>query len=182
MHEERDRTPTAWQSRLLEALRGDVGEEGPEASAADVGAARTEVLAFELAGEVYGVDIRDLAEILLPRPTTPLPRTPAFIDGVLSLRGTVLPVIHLAQRLGLPPGESTRASRIVVLRDGEGCVGFRVDRVLGVVRFTAREVQASDYAAAVDPRFLRGIGYDRNERLVAVLSAEPLCDFDLEET
>ncbi|HSH69561.1 MAG TPA: chemotaxis protein CheW, partial [Deferrisomatales bacterium] len=79
------------------------------------------------------------------------------------------------------PGEPSRASRIVVLRDGEGCVGFRVDRVLGVVRFTDREVQASDYAAAVDPRFLRGIGYDRRERLVAVLRAEQLCDFDLEE-
>lgn len=182
MHGDRHRKPTAWQSSLLEALRGDVGEEGTEPAGGADGAGRTEILAFELAGEAYGVDIRDLAEILLPRPATPLPRTPAFVDGVLTLRGTVLPVIHLARRLGLPPGELTRAARIVVLRDGEGCMGFRVDRVLGVVRFTDREVQASDYAAAVDPRFLRGIGYDRHERLVAVLSAEPLCNFALEET
>jgi purine-binding chemotaxis protein CheW len=156
-----------------------VGEEATESPGVDAGTRRTEVLAFELAGAAYGVDIRDLAEILLPRPATPLPRTPGFIDGVLTLRGTVLVVIHLARRLGLPTGDPTRASRIVVLRDGEGCVGFRVDRVLGVVRFSDREVQASDYAAAVDPRFLRGIGYDRRDHLVAVLSAEQLCDFEL---
>lgn len=172
---------TAWQNRLLETLRGDVGEDATEAAAAPVAADRTEVLAFELAGELFGIDICALAEILLPRPATPLPRTPAFIDGVLTLRGTVLPVIHLALWLGLPVGKPTRESRIVVLRDGEECVGFRVDRVQGVVRFADRAVQTSDFAVAVDPRFLRGIGYDRSDRLVAVLDAAQLCDFDLED-
>jgi purine-binding chemotaxis protein CheW len=171
----------AWQSRLIEALRGDLGEEPGESAAEETASGRTEVLAFELAGELYGVDIRELAEILLPRATTPLPRTPAFVDGVLTLRGTVLPVIDLAHRLGLPRSDPTRAARIVVLRDGEEFVGFRVDQVRGVVRFNDREVESSDYATAVDPRFLRGIGYDRQDRLVAVLDARQLCEFTLEE-
>ena len=171
----------AWQSRLLEALREDVGEAEDQAAESEETAHRVEVLAFEVAGELFGVDIREMSEILLPRPTTPLPRTPAFIVGVLTLRGTVLPVIDLARRLGLPERDRTRTARIVVLRDGDECLGFLVDQVRGVVRFTDREVESSDYAAAVDPRFLKGIGYDREDNLVGMLASQSLCDFTLEE-
>ena len=181
MDGQRSRDLEAWQSRLLEALREDVGEAEAQAAESEEIAHRVEVLAFEVAGEVFGVDIREMAEILLPRRTTPLPRTPAFIVGVLTLRGTVLPVIDLALRLGLPQRDRTRTARIVVLRDGDECLGFLVDRVRGVVRFSDREVEESGYATAVDPRFLKGIGYDREDNLVAVLTSQALCDFTLEE-
>ena len=181
MKGERSRDLGAWQSRLLEELRRDLGEPEPEAAEVARDSERTEILAFELAAEVYGVKIGALAEILLTRPATPLPRTPRFVKGVLTLRGAVVPVIDLALRLGLPRSEPTRTSRIVVLRDGEEYLGFGVDRVLGVVRFTDREVETSDFAAAVDPRFLEGIGYDRSDTLIAVLNSERLCEFGLEE-
>ncbi len=167
----------AWRLRLLEALRhdgaGDAEDrrEGPRADA------RTEVLAVETAGETYGLEIGAAAEILLMRPITPVPRTPPFVLGIASLRGTVIPVLDLALRLGLTPGPGARANRIVVVRDGDERVGFRVDRVRGVVRVSPEPDQAGDYAQSVDPRFLQGIGYDREGSLVALLSAGALCDF-----
>ncbi|GAB4260214.1 MAG: chemotaxis protein CheW [Deferrisomatales bacterium] len=170
-----------WRRALLEALREDVGR-GPEPGERPAPPpALREVLTFDLSGETYGLDLGDVGEILLPRPLTPLPRTPGFVLGVASLRGTVLPVLDLAQRLGLPPsGEPTRRSRILVVRDGEERLGFRVDRVRGVARFSDGELEACGVAASVDPHFLKGIGYDGTGTLVALLDAESLCEFELE--
>jgi purine-binding chemotaxis protein CheW len=128
------------------------------------------------------VEITEVGEIVLPRAIAPLPRTPSYIRGVASLRGTVLPVVDLARRLGLSPTERGRSPRILVLRDGDERVGFWVDRVSGVVRFTPGDVETTELASAVDSRFLKGIGYDRKGNLVAVLSGEKLCDFSLEDT
>ncbi|MHB8763865.1 MAG: chemotaxis protein CheW [Deferrisomatales bacterium] len=167
-----------WRHDLVAALRADADE--PEASPAAPAAGRLELLALELGTETYGVGIRDVAEILLPRAVTPVPRAPAFVLGVMSLRGSVLPVVDLGARLGLAPTADGRGSRVVVLRDGAERLGFRVDRVRGVIRFGGGEVQATEFGAAVDPVFLRGVGYDRGGTLVAVLSAPALCEFDLE--
>jgi purine-binding chemotaxis protein CheW len=171
----------SWHDRVFAVLRGDLGAEDSGPVAPGAAAARLEVLSFEVGGETYGVNISEVAEILMPRPVTPLPRTPDFVRGVVSLRGAVLPLLDLSRRLGLPLGEARRESRIVVLKDGDERVGFWVDRVAGVVRFANDGVQPSDFASAVDPRYLRGIGYDRRGTLVAVLRPETLCDFVLEE-
>lgn len=167
----------SWRAELLETLRDDAGSRPAKARAATSPANRFDVLAFGLGSETYAVSIDDVTEILLPKPITPLPRAPSFVRGVLSLRGMVLPVIDLAQRLGVPQGEPTRASRILVLRDGEENMGFWVDAVTGVVRFSQGDVGTTDFASSVDPRFLAGIGYDRRGTLVAVLRPDALSDF-----
>jgi purine-binding chemotaxis protein CheW len=171
----------AWREELVAALRGDAGEPEPSPAPAAATPTKLEVLAFELNGEIYAVDIQEVAEILLARTPTPVPRAPPFVLGVVTLRGSVLPVIELGQRLGLPPSESSKRARIVVLRDGEERMGFWVGRVRGVIRFSPDEVEATGFASAVDPRFLKGIGYDRGGNLVAVLLGERLCDFSLED-
>jgi purine-binding chemotaxis protein CheW len=170
---------TAWRASLLAILSDDAGSREGAAEKAPPAVPRVEVLAFDLRRETYGIDIGDVAEILLPRSVTPLPRAPAFVKGVVSLRGTVLPVVDLARRLGMPPGEQTRSSRILVLRDGEERMGFWVDRVSGVIRFREGDVGTTDFASAVDSHFLKGIGYDRRGTLVAVLRPEALCEFRL---
>lgn len=170
-----------WRQSLLEVLRQDassLGDDGPVAVAAGL---KLEVLVFAVGGERYGLDIREVAEILLPRPVTPLPRVPCFVVGVASLRGSVLPVLDLGQRLGIEIPAPDQGERIVVVRDGEGRIGFRVDGVFGVVRFGAQEIETGSAASTVDPRFLKGIVYDREGNLVALLSAEDLCAFELGE-
>ncbi|MBI5015232.1 MAG: purine-binding chemotaxis protein CheW [Deltaproteobacteria bacterium] len=172
----------AWQRRLLDVLQGDLAAGGAPTDAPARPVVRREVLVFDLGGESFGIDIEAIAEILLPRPVTPLPRVPRFVLGVVSLRGTVLPVLDLCRRLGVTAADTARSSRILVLRDGDESVGFWVERVRGVVRFAAGELEPTEFSSAVDPRFLEGIGYDRRGALVAVLRAEALVDFRLEET
>ncbi len=168
---------SGWRTRLLEALRVDRGpdESGSWRPEADDG--RIEVLAFGLGGETYGIEIGRVAEILLPRPVTPLPRAPSFVKGIASLRGSVLPVLDLSSWLGVPSSHAGRVNRILVVREGDGAVGFWVERVKGVVRFQAIEVNGGEYAAAVDPRYIQGIGYEADGTLVALLDADALCAF-----
>lgn len=169
-----------WRQELLETLRADAADAAGEGGGRrPVGSGRLEALAFEVAGETYALPLEAVTEIVLPRPVTPLPRTPAFVLGVMSLRGAVVPVLELALRLGLPGGESSRGTRILVLKDGEERMGCRIDRVQGVVRFSREELEKPCVAAAVDPRFLAGLGYDRLGNLVALLDGERLCDFEL---
>ncbi|MBI5440893.1 MAG: purine-binding chemotaxis protein CheW [Deltaproteobacteria bacterium] len=167
-----------WRLSVLDTLREDAGAKEdsiPEAAPLE----RLEVLAFAVGSETYGVRIEEVSEILLPRPVTALPGAPAFVRGLVSLRGTMLPVIDMAARLRLSESQPLRTSRIVVLRDGEERMGFWVDRVMGVIRFAGDEVESTEFAASVDSEFLRGIGYDRKGTLVAVLSGARLCDFAL---
>jgi len=173
-----------WRRELLEALRSDAASAG----AADVTrpqgqADRLEALTFRLGAETYALEIEAVTEIVLPRPVTPLPRAPGFVRGVASLRGAVLPVVDLARRLGLPGGDDEgRHSRILVLRDGEERMGFWTGQVLGVARFTRTELENAAFATALDPRFLEGLGYDRAGSLFALLNAERLCEFELDES
>lgn len=169
-----------WRSGVLEALREDTGvvEDTGELTSHPE---RLEVLTFSLGSETYGIRIDEVSEILLPRPVTPLPGAPPFVRGLVSLRGTVLPVIDMAARLDLQGSEPRRAARILVLRDGDERMGFWVDRVVGVVRFAGDEIENTDFAASVDTEYLQGIGYDRKGALVAVLSGSKLCDFTLED-
>jgi len=170
-----------WSTRLLEFLRSDVVWEREEEASPVLPEVekRIELLAFEINNEVYALNIEDVAEILLPKQITALPRTPEFILGVLTLRGAVLPVVCLAKRLGQPAGEKKRSSRIIVVRDGEERLGFWVDCVRGVVRFLEGQMETSEFASSVDSVFLQRIGYDVSGNLVIVLSSKGLCDFVL---
>ncbi len=167
----------AWRRELVRALGEDAAEAERPVPAP---VARAELLTFELGDEVYGIDIQAVVEILTPRPITPLPRAPSFVAGVAGLRGAVIPVLDMAARLGVGEGAPGRGMHIVVLRDEDEAMGFRVDRVRGVVRLGGDEVRPHDLRGAVDPVFLTGVGYDRTGTLIAVLSADALCRFEVE--
>lgn len=173
----------AWRRSLLEILRSESdGGRGLTPPPSPAATQRLAVVGFELGSETYGVEIGEVAEVLLPRALTPLPRTPAYIRGVLTLRGMVLPVLDLAGRLGVTSEQGGGGGgRILVLRDGDERLGFWVDRVCGVLRFTPSEVETTGLASPVERRFLKGIGYGPNGSVVGMLSTERLCQFDLEE-
>ncbi len=103
--------------------------------------ATIELLTFRLADQEYSLDIMSVREIRGWTRTTPLPHAPSFMKGVINLRGTVLPVMDLAERLGLPPREQTDRNVIIVVKHGEIMTGLLVDAVSDIIALTSADLQ-----------------------------------------
>ena len=117
-----------------------------------------QVVVLDLGGEAYGIEIGRVEEIIRMQPITRIPNGPAFIEGVTSLRGRVIPVLDLRKRFGLPVSEPTRRSRIVVGELGEHTVGLVVDGVSEVLALPAGAVEPpSTLVMSGDSAFLRGV-------------------------
>ena len=128
-----------------------------------------QLVVFQLDAEFYGVDIARVHEIIRLQTVTRVPRTPAFVEGVINLRGKVIPVIDLRKRFGLPSAEHTRASRIVVVETGDQVVGIIVDGVSEVLRVSESIVEPpSPVVAGIESEYIHGIA-KLPERLVILL-------------
>jgi purine-binding chemotaxis protein CheW len=102
---------------------------------------RAECLAFRVGDEEYALEIGHLREIIFPPPITQVPRAPANVVGVLALRGSMVTVVDLRQRLGFPDIPLTVRSRILVVHHDGELFGLVVDGVSEVVRFVPTAVE-----------------------------------------
>src|SRR3974390_617476 len=100
-----------------------------------------QLVSFELEGEEYGVDVPSVREIIRMPSITKMPNSADYVDGIINLRGTVVPIISLRKRFGLLDRESDRLSRILVMEVGNSLTGFVVDAVAEVIRLSATEIQ-----------------------------------------
>jgi purine-binding chemotaxis protein CheW len=100
-----------------------------------------ELLAFKQADEEYAVDILIIKEIIRSVEVTRVPRRPAFIKGIISLRGKVIPIFDLRIRLGLKESEVSRDTRILVIAMEKGMIGVITDGVTEVVKVKSRDVE-----------------------------------------
>jgi purine-binding chemotaxis protein CheW len=131
-----------------------------------------EMLAFVLGGEEYVLPVDEVHEVLKLGEITPVPHTPNHLVGVCSLRGTVLPVVDLARRLGFAPCAYDDKCRIIVTgSDADDRVGLLVDRVGSVIRFPASIVRPVPDTVERGVEFLRGIAR-QDHRLLILLDAE----------
>jgi purine-binding chemotaxis protein CheW len=96
--------------------------------------ALVELCAFLVGQEEYVLDIRRIREIVQPLPVTAVPRAPAWMEGVIDLRGEVLPLLDVRKRLGLAPRTSSRRAKILVVNVAGRVLGLLVDGVSEVVR------------------------------------------------
>lgn len=131
-----------------------------------------QLVVFHLADEFYGVDIAAVNTIIRMQEVTRIPRTPAFIEGVINLRGIIIPVIDLRKRFNLPEGNVTKASRIVVVEAAGQMIGMIVDAVAETLRLPSDAIEPpSPVIASVDSEYLRGVGKQDN-RLVILLDLD----------
>src|SRR5438309_3730576 len=131
-----------------------------------------QLVVFQLGAELYGVEISRVHEIIRLQAVTRVPRSPAFVEGVINLRGKVIPVVDLRRRFGLPTADHTRASRIVVVEIGDQVVGIIVDGVSEVLRVSSVIVEPpSPVVAGIDSEYLHGIA-KLPERLVILLDLD----------
>lgn len=129
------------------------------------------LLGFRLGAEPYGVGVEHVREIVRVHAITPIPRAPAWLRGVVSLRGEMVQVIDLRRRRGLPDYALSRSSRIVVLHgDRHGASGLLVDAVQEVMRVPEDAIRACD-AAESDPVSAM---CEREGRFVLILDVERL--------
>lgn|SRR5574341_367261 len=119
---------------------------------------RVELCTFRIAGEDYALDIMRVREIINPLPVTPVPRAPAFIEGVVRVRSEVIPVVDVRKRFALPPAAPTRKTKFVVVRIGGRRVALVVDEVTEVVRLHRSEIRpAPTFEEDRAPRFFLGV-------------------------
>ena len=138
---------------------------------------RRELLLLGVGDDLYALPVERVREIVRNREVTPMPRVPAAVRGVFSLRGEVVQVIDLRRRLELRagPDASDRRARIVVLHGADGqLAGLRVDRVTEVMRVPESQMMA---ASAGHGELIEAL-CSRDGRFVSLLDVERLLDLD----
>jgi len=100
-----------------------------------------QVACFRLKDDLYAVDIMRIKEIIRPQKLTPLPQAPPFIDGIINLRGAVIPVVDLRKRFGMPARELTMATRLLIVRLSGQTLGLVVDDVTEVVTIPVTDIK-----------------------------------------
>ncbi len=129
-----------------------------------------QLVVFKIGNEEFGVPISEVREIVRLVPITPVPRTPAFIEGVVNLRGQILAVVDLARRLNLPASARSDKTRIIVIEVEDHTVGMIVDEVTEVLRLSSDNIDRTPeiISTEVHQEYLQGVG-KLGERLLILI-------------
>ncbi len=111
---------------------------------------------FEISGQRYGLDLADVQEVVAAVTLAPLPGASAAIEGILNMRGCVIPVFDIRQRLSLPHKPISYTDQLVVARTGARLLAFRVDRALGIADIDDSDAQSTNNLACYT-RLVSGI-------------------------
>ena len=118
-----------------------------------------QLVTFFLGEEVYGIDILAVQEIIRMQAITEIPRTAEYVEGVINLRGKVIPIIDLRKRFSLPVEDETKDTRIIVVEIESKVIGMIVDGVSKVLRLNANLVEPpSPIIGGVDSNYIKGVG------------------------
>jgi purine-binding chemotaxis protein CheW len=139
-----------------------------------------QLVVFCLANEEYGVAIIQVQEIIRQPDITRIPGMPVFIEGVINLRGRIIPVIDLRKRFGLQLQELSDSTRVVVADAGGQTIGLVVDSVSEVVNLPKDQIDPIPPSiASIDAEYLSGVG-KLEKRIIILLDLLKLLS-DLEK-
>jgi purine-binding chemotaxis protein CheW len=134
----------------------------------------TQLVVFILDQEEFACKITDVREVLKMMKITPLPRCLDFVEGVINLRGEVIPVIDLRKRFGLAEAGRTESSRIIIAEVASSLVGLIVDSVSEVIRIPDKQIQETpDRVAGTRTHLILGVG-KIEDRLLIILNLEKI--------
>ncbi len=158
-------------------IQNDIGVEDHNEKDTD------QFLTFILADEEYGVDILRVQEIKGWEPATEIPNTPEYVQGVINLRGTIVPIIDLRTRFSLTRIEYNNMTVVIVLNvhsgKGERTMGFVVDAVSEVYNLTPEQLKASpEFGSSIDTQFIKGLA-TIDEKMLILLDVDHLIDIDM---
>jgi purine-binding chemotaxis protein CheW len=130
-----------------------------------------QLVIFKLASEDYGLPISKVQEINRMVEVTKLPQTPDFMEGIINLRGRIIPVMDLRKRFGFSPQEHQDDTRIMVVDVSGQTVGFIVDAVHEVAKIAEDCIEPPPPSFVMDVQFVQGVG-KLEDRLVILLDID----------
>lgn len=134
-----------------------------------------QLVSFNLDQEEYGINVLKVREIIRMLNITRVPNTPHYVEGVINLRGKVIPIISLRKRFELPEAENDKRTRIMVMEAVGELMGFIVDEVSEVIRISEKEIQPPPpvVTSSLDQECMAGV-INQAERLLVLLDLEKM--------
>ena len=157
--------PVDFLQRLLQEDTADneTAEQEPETAPEDA----LEVLVFHLGNERYGIDIHQVAEIIRFVEPTEVPHTVSFLDGIISLRGRMIPVVNAAKRLGHEPKTPNKKTRIIVLHDHAEYTGILVDSASLVLRLLKKDIEPTPFVVGgLEAEFIEAVCEHKGQMII----------------
>lgn len=136
-----------------------------------------QLVSFVIENEEFGVDILKVQEIIRPIEITRVPNAPVFIEGVINLRGRIVPIVDMRRRFDLPEREKDKDTRIVVVELRNKVVGFVMDAVKEVIRVERSVIEPPpDLAVGIDAQYIKGVAKLDDRLLILLDLEEVLCE------
>jgi len=170
---------------LLDDVDGMVDSNAEEEEEVSVGDKEEQLVVFKLDEEEFAAGIAQVREIIKVPNIVTVPKAPEFVEGIINLRGTIIPITDLRKRFGMAARPRDEYTRIVVVEIDGLLTGLIVDSVKEVLKISCSSIEAApDYlTGTVDARFIKGIAKsDKGERLMIVLDLEEVLSFKEKET
>lgn len=143
-----------------------------------------QLVSFMLDNEEYGVEVLKVREIIRMPTITKMPNTPSYVEGVINLRGKVIPIISMRKRFGLMESEHSSQTRIMVMDVAGALTGFIVDAVSEVIRIHSSEIQPPPsmvVSGGIGQEFITGV-FNHAERLLIIMDVDLMFSDDERES
>ncbi|RKD22194.1 purine-binding chemotaxis protein CheW [Caminicella sporogenes DSM 14501] len=139
--------------------------------------AENQYVVFSLCGEEYAIDILKVNEInrLKEIKITKIPKTPDYIDGIINLRGDVVPILNLRKKFHMEHRDIDKETRIVIVKIGSKIIGLLVDSVSHVLTLEEKEISPPPEEIKISSQYIIGVG-KKGSRMIFILDIEKLFD------
>ncbi len=135
-------------------------------------------ITFYARGQLFGIDIMETREIVNLKETTEMPNAPEFVEGIVDLRGEIVPVIMLDKRLTLTNNRENsiqeNEKRVIIVSLQDNLIGLEVDEVEGIISLNSSNIEeAPELARGINSNFVRGVG-KHSDKLVIILNLDKI--------
>ena len=159
--------------KLQQIINKQSKQDEPETHLEDI----VQLVGFIVGDEEFSVPILSIQEIIKPIEWTRVPQVPGYVLGVFNLRGSVIPLIDLRQKFGLPPEKHTDETRFIVMKYDDQVAGFVIDRLTQAIRLKKTQIGPAPETALQDESLIEGVG-KQEDRILTILKVDKLLKRD----
>ncbi len=138
----------------------------------------TQWVTFMLEGEKYGINVMQVREVLRDIEIAPVPGAPAYVLGIINLRGNVVTVVDTRSRFGLPMAETNEESRIIIIENNHQTLGLLVDSIAEVADILKSQIEVTPNVGNDDSsKYIQGV-HSKGDELLILVSVEKVINDD----